>query len=88
MKLYDYAVREAMDMRLYKDAITLVSSSFGISLPLNFRIDIMRDPCFVPEIEIFSYGKVYCWHLTKGFFNIECKYSTVIVADVYVPHPE
>ncbi len=83
MKILDYLIREELQNNNWDEAVHALALNFNLSLPDVFRLDVMRDPYFISEIELYFYGTVYCWQKNKSFFTRACKSSTVVVADIY-----
>lgn len=69
MKLADYQIREAVSRKDWPAAVAALASHFGITMPPEYRMDVMRAGPSVKtfQVHIFSPHWTHAWCEESGF---------------------
>jgi|GEM_PF-5718578 len=62
MKLEEYAIKDALQREDWVAAIAVLAAHFDIPIPAVYRLDLLRDECWMYEIKI-TRGESVCWWL-------------------------
>lgn len=85
MKLNSWSIQQALSAADWDAAVAALAAEFGLPLPTQFRIDVIRDGAFIPEVELYVADKRYHWNIHNGFFVMPSATSKQIFADIYLP---
>jgi hypothetical protein len=67
MKLEEYAIKDALQREDWVAAIAVLAAHFDIPMPAVYRLDLLRDECWLYEIKITRGECVYWWLDGYGF---------------------
>jgi hypothetical protein len=87
MKLQTYLMQEAVAVSDWDEAVRILGRHFGLTMPSEFRLDIMGDRYFVHPVvvEIHHSSMLYRWDAETGFRSYDTQFSTGnIYADIYL----
>ena len=85
MKLNCWRIQQSLNAADWNGAVAVLAAEFGIVLPHELRIDIIRDQAYIHEIELYLIDKSYSWNEITGFFISEWTKSEQVFADIFVP---
>jgi hypothetical protein len=87
MKLQTYLIQEAVAVSHWEEAVRVLAGHFGLTMPREFRLDVMRDRYFAHPVvvEIHHDSLLYRWEAETGFTSYDTRFSTgKIYADIYL----
>jgi len=69
MKLADYEIREALVRKDWPAAVAALARHYGIDMPPEYRIELMRGVSYVMpfQIKIYSSHWICGWREEEGF---------------------
>jgi hypothetical protein len=87
MKLQTYLMKEALAASDWEEAVRVLAEHFGVAMPREFRLDVMRDKYFAQPVvvEIRHNSLLYRWEAETGFASRDTHFFTgKIYADIYL----
>lgn len=85
MKLAIYKIKECISNADWPGAVAALADNYGLQMPPEYKLDVMRGSIFPSEVELFYNNNIYIWSERTG---LSC-YSRsmprpMIAADIYV----
>lgn len=86
MKLVVFQIKECIGRADWSGAVAALADYYGLQLPVEYKLDVIRDPRFISEVELFYSDKIYMWSELAGlsYYNRNNPYLPGIAADIYV----
>lgn len=88
MKLAEYLIADRLGAGDWRGAAAALADHFRIAIPDDCRLDLLVDPMFVPEVEIWTGAgrHAYSWREGRGLYSGLAWHNAGIAINVYMPH--